>query len=343
MQKRTLGKTGMKISVIGFGGIAIQRLSGEQAKDLAEEALDAGITFFDTAQGYGDSEVKIGEGIRKRRKEVVLATKSPCRTTKQARSHVEQALRRLNTDWIDLYQLHHVSKSHELKEVLAPRGALEGLVRLKREGKIRHIGITGHNADLLEKSLKESEELETVQFPFNIIEDGKRERALLKTAKRRNIGTIAMKPLAGGVIPEPELSLRWILGQGLDTVIPGMILSSEVKMNSEVGHKLRSLSEQELSKLRARVQPLENNFCRRCMYCMPCPNEIPIYFIQELGDKVKVAAVREMCQEMYARLEKNVEDCTECGECEEKCPYNLPIRDMLKEKHRLLIENRTAL
>jgi len=343
MQKITLGKTGMEISVIGFGGIAIQKLSGKQAKDLVEEALNAGITFFDTAQGYGDSEVKIGEGIRKRRKEVVLATKSPCRSTKQARSHVEQALQRLNTDWIDLYQLHHVSKKNELKQILAPRGALEGLVQLKREGKIRHIGITGHNADLLEKSLKESEELETVQFPFNIIEDGKKERSLLKIAKRLNIGTIAMKPLAGGVIPEPELSLRWILGQGVDTAIPGMILSSEVTMNSKVGHTFQSLSEQELSKLRAGVEPLKSNFCRRCMYCTPCPNEIPIYFIQELGDKVKVAAVREMCQEMYARLEKNVEDCTECGECEEKCPYNLPIRDMLKEKHHLLVKNRSTL
>ncbi|GAI60072.1 unnamed protein product, partial [marine sediment metagenome] len=181
--------------------------------------------------------------------------------------------------------------------------------------------------------------LETVQFPFNIIEDGKNERALLKIARKLGVGTIIMKPLAGGVIPEPELCLRWILQQEVDVVIPGMILSTEIKMNSSLGDKLRPLSPQELSRLKAKVKPMEQDFCRRCMYCEPCPEGVPIYFIQELGDKVKLAAVKDMCQEMYASLEKNAEDCTECGECEEKCPYELPIRKMLKEKHRLLLES----
>ena len=339
MQEEILGKTGLKVSVIGFGGIPIQKLSMGEAKKLVEEALNRGITFFDTAQGYGDSEVKIGEGIRKRRKESILATKSPCRSAKQGASDVEQALGRLKTDYIDLYQIHHVSKSYELEEVLAPGGALEALIAAKKEGKIRHIGITGHNPDLLSKALEQSDQLETVQFPFNILEDGKNERRLLKMARKLNIGTIAMKPLAGGVIPEPELSLRWILEQAVDTVIPGMILSSEVKINSKIGAELRALSPQELSQLKAKTAPLESNFCRRCMYCTPCPEEIPIYFIQELGDKVKVAAVKDMCQEMYACLEKNVEDCTECGECEEKCPYELPIIEMLKKKHRLLVKS----
>jgi len=339
MQKRTLGKTGLEVSVIGFGGIPIQKLPMREARKLVEEVLNTGINFFDTAQGYGDSEIKIGEGIKKRRKECILATKSPCRTFEQAVSHVEKALRRLKTDYIDLYQIHHVSKPHELEEVLTPGGALEGLIKLKKEGKIKHIGITGHNPDLLCKALEQSEELETVQFPFNIIEDGENERALLEITKKLEVGTIIMKPLAGGVIPEPELSLRWILQQGVDTVIPGMILPTEVKVNAAVGDKPRPLSPQELSQLKTKVEPLEENFCRRCMYCMPCPEGIPIYLIQELGDKVKVAAVKDMCQKIYGSLKKTVEDCTECGECEEKCPYELPVREMLEEKHRLLVES----
>jgi hypothetical protein len=339
MQRRTLGKTGLEVSVIGFGGIPIQKLPMREAQNLVEGVLIAGINFFDTAQGYGDSEIKIGEGIKKRRKGCVLATKSPCRTAEQAVFDVKKALHRLKTDYIDLYQIHHVSKSHELEQVLAPGGALEGLVKFKKEGRIKHIGITGHNPDLLRKALEQSDELETVQFPFNIIEDGENERRLLEMTKKLEVGTIIMKPLAGGVIPEPELSLHWILQQGVDTVIPGMILSDEVRINAAVGDKPRPLSSGELSRLKAKIEPLEKNFCRRCMYCMPCPEEIPIYLIQELGDKVKVAAVKDMCQKMYASLEKTVEDCTECGECEEKCPYELPIREMLKEKHRLLVES----
>jgi hypothetical protein len=339
MQRTTLGKTGLVVSVVGFGGIPIRKLSLREAQNLVEVALNAGINFFDTAQGYGDSEVKIGEGIKKeRKKEGILATKSPCRTAEQAVSHVKKALGRLKTEYIDLYQIHHVSKSHELEQVLASGGALEGLSKLKREGKIKHVGITGHNPDLLHEALEKSEELETVQFPFNMIEDGEKERALLEITKKLGVGTIIMKPLAGGVIPEPELSLRWILHQGLDTVIPGMVLRREVKMNASVGDNPRPLFSKELSRLKTQVEPFKENFCRRGMYCMPCPEEIPIYLIQELGDKVKVASVKDMCQKMYAGLEKTVEDCTECGECEEKCPYELPVREILREKHQLLIE-----
>ncbi len=338
MKRRRLGKTGLQVSVVGFGGIPVLRLSIKEGKRLVAEALNAGINFFDTAQGYGDSEIKIGEGIKGKREECILATKSPCRTAEQARSHVAKALLRMKTDYIDLYQIHHVTKPHDLEKVLALEGALQGLIQLKKEKKIRHIGITGHDPNLLQKAIEQSDHLETVQFPFNIIEDGRNERALLRTAKELEVGIIIMKPLAGGVISEPELSLRWILQQGVDAVIPGMILLSEVKANVKVGDNPSPLSPQELSRLRTAVEPLQENFCRRCMYCEPCPQGIPIYFIQELGDKVKVEAIKAMSQEMYAHLKKNVDDCIDCGECEEKCPYHLPIRQMLKEKHQLLVK-----
>ena len=336
MKKKILGKTNLEVSIIGFGGIPIQNLSMREAKGLIREVLDAGINFLDTAQGYGDSEVKIGEGIKGRREDCILATKSPCRNAQQARSHVEKALRRLGTDYIDLYQIHHVSKPYDLEQVLAPKGPIDELVKIKKEGKIRHIGITGHNPDLLQRAIEQSPELETIQFPFNIVEDGEPKRLLLNSAKKLNVGIIIMKPLAGGVIPEPQLSLRWVLQQGVDTVIPGMILSSEVRENATIGDEPLPLSSEELFRLKDAVKDLEENFCRRCMYCMPCPEGVPIYFIQELGDKVKVEAVKKMCQDIYSQLDKTVEDCTECGECEKKCPYELPIREMLKEKHKLL-------
>ena len=335
MEFRRLGKTALEVSVIGFGGIPIQKLGRKEARRLVGLALDYKINFFDTAQGYGDSEVKIGEGIEGRREECLLATKSPCRSFQQALEDVDAALRRLQVKVIDLYQVHFVNDSETLDQVLGPNGSLQGLKKAKEEGKINHIGITGHNPDVLLRAI-ENEDFETVQVPFNIIEDGPDERALLRTARKQEVGVICMKPLAGGVITEPELSLRWILAQSVSTAIPGMIQPGEVKSNALVGRTPLPLSEKELEKLKKVCHPLEENFCRRCMYCMPCPEGIPIYLIQELGDKVKVPQVRELCRDIYARQKVNVEACTECGECEEKCPYHLPIRKMLKEKHGLL-------
>ncbi len=335
MELRRLGKTDLEGQVIGFGGIPIQKLGREEARRLVGLALDYKINFFDTAQGYGDSEVKIGEGIEGRREECLLATKSPCRSFQQALEDVDAALRRLQVKVIDLYQVHFVNDSETLDQVIGPNGSLQGLKKAKEEGKINHIGITGHNPDVLLRAIR-NEDFETVQVPFNIIEDGPDERALLRAAKELEVGVICMKPLAGGVITEPELSLRWILAQSVSTVIPGMIQPKEVESNAIVGRAPLPLSEKELEKLKKVCYPLEENFCRRCMYCMPCPEGIPIYLIQELGDKVKVPQARELCRDIYARQKVNVEACNECEECEEKCPYHLPIRKMLKEKHDLL-------
>lgn len=338
MQKRILGKTGLEVSVIGFGGIPVQRLPMRQARRLVRECIDRGINFFDTAKGYGDSEVKIGEGVKGRRDACVLATKSPCRTADEALSHVKKALRGLKTDFIDVYQIHNVSKSFELEKILSAGGALEGLIQMRREGKIKHIGITGHNPELLQKAVQGTDEFETVQFPFNMVEDEEDKFSLIEMAKNLQVGSIVMKPLAGGVIPEPELSLRWILQQGVDTTVPGMILSSEVKENVVVGQNPEPLCSEEASRLKEAVKELKGGFCRRCMYCVPCPEGIPICFIQELGDKVKVKVgeIKNMSQDMYARLKKDVADCTDCGECENRCPYQLPVREMLQEKHTLL-------
>ena len=335
MEFRRLGKTGLEVSAIGFGGIPIQKLGRKEARNLVGLALDYKINFFDTAQGYGDSEIKIGEGIKGRRKEYLLATKSPCRGFQQALEDVDAALRRLQVKVIDLYQVHFVNDSETLDQVIRPKGSLQGLRKAKEEGRINHIGITGHNPDVLLRAIK-NEDFETVQVPFNIIEDGPDERALLRAAREREVGVICMKPLAGGVITEPELSLRWILAQGVSTVIPGMIQPDEVKSNALIGRAPLPLSEKELEKLKKVCEPLEENFCRRCMYCMPCPEGIPIYLIQELGDKATLPQARELSRDIYARQKVNVEACTECGECEEKCPYHLPIRKMLKEKHILL-------
>jgi len=335
MEFRRLGKTCLEVSAIGFGGIPLQKLGRKQARKLVGLALDYQINFFDTAQVYGDSEAKIGEGVKGRRRECLLATKSPCRSFQQALEDVGAALRRMQVKVIDLYQVHRVNDLEMLDEVIGPNGSLQGLKKAKEEGKINHIGITGHNPDVLLRAI-ENEDFETVQVPFNIIEDGPDERALLRAAREREVGVICMKPLAGGVITEPELSLRWILSQGVSTAIPGMIQPDEVKSNALVGRAPLPLSEKERQTLKKVCEPLEENLCRRCMYCMPCPQGVPIYVIQELGDKVQVPGVRELSRDIYMRQKVNFESCADCGECEEKCPYHLPIRKMLKEKHVLL-------
>ena len=338
MRYAYLGDTGLIVSVVGFGGIPLQRLPMRRARELVSEALRLGVSFFDTARGYGDSECKIGESASRWQLPTVIATKSYCRTAHEARRHVEGSLRRLKLESIALFQIHHVSRQQDLDRILAPEGALDGLVRLKGEGKLAHIGITGHNAQLLLEALSASRQFETVQFPLNIVECDEATRKLIAWCNKHQIGTIAMKPFAGGLIEQKALSLRWALEQGIDVVIPGVAASLELQENVRQGDKVPPLSREELHCLEQATVTLKGELCRRCMYCIPCPAGIPIHVVQELGDKVQlpVPEVQMLCREQYARMRNQVTECQHCGQCEQRCPYNLPVRAMLRHKHELL-------
>lgn len=219
IEKRRLGKTGLEVTVFGFGCIKFPHVSASQAAEALEHAIDLGVNFVDTARGYGDSEVKIGPVLRKRRGEVYIATKSGNRSAKGAREHLEISLRSLQTDYLDLWQAHWVCNNDVLEEVLAPGGALEAMVKAKQEGKIRHYGITMHRHHAAVRRAIESNLFETIMLAYNPLdEEGMAD--MITLAAQHDMGVIIMKPLSGGVLVSQKGAPRV---DGLDPVVAGTL------------------------------------------------------------------------------------------------------------------------
>ncbi|NPV27945.1 MAG: aldo/keto reductase [Firmicutes bacterium] len=328
MEYRNLGKTGVKVSVIGFGGIPIQRVDSSTARQILNRALDQGINFIDTARGYTDSEDKIGLVLRERRDECVIATKSMARTAEAMERDIELSCRNLQTDYIDLYQLHNIKDEATIKKVMAPDGALAALKKARQAGKIRYIGITSHRPGALIQAIKTGE-FDTVQFPFNPVER-EAEQTLLAVAREWRVGTIVMKPLAGGAFRNSQLALRWVLNQPITTAIPGMDSTEQVEMNAGVGDKPEPLTEEETQRLANETKEMGERFCRRCEYCLPCPASIDIPTMFLLDGYYTRYGLQTWARTRYRGLPAGIGDCLDCGECEEKCPYQLPIREMLQ-------------
>lgn len=332
MEYRPLGKTGLKVSLMGFGGIPIQRVSREEAKEIIDRAIERGINFFDSARAYTDSESKIGEAVKDKRDKIILASKTMARTYEQMKADIEKSLREFGVDYIDLYQCHNVKSQEELDKILAPGGALEALEDAKKEGKIGHLGITGHRAPVVVTALKTGK-FATVQFPFNFIERIGEEE-IFPLAREMNMGIIVMKPLAGGAFSKPELALRFLLQQNVSTIIPGMDSLEQVELNARLACEKQILSAEELEYLGKEAKEVGERFCRRCEYCKPCPQnlDMPIYFI--LHGYYERYGLPDWARERYQSLGVKADACQDCGLCESRCPYNLPIREMLKKVHR---------
>ncbi|MDD4239637.1 MAG: aldo/keto reductase [Desulfotomaculaceae bacterium] len=329
MRCRVLGRTGLQVSVIGFGGIPIQRVPASEAGSLIHRALDLGINFFDTARGYTDSEAKLGSVLRQRRNEAIIATKSMARTAGDMASDIRASLKAMGVDYIDLYQLHNIKNKAALERVLSPGGALTALQQAREAGLIRHIGITGHIKDFLLEALQ-IPEIETVQFPFNPVEsNGVRE--LLELSVQTETGVIIMKPLAGGAFSNANLALRFVLEHHVSTVIPGMDSLQQLEDNVKAGLHLLPLSAQERKVLEEETGQLGAAFCRRCEYCRPCRQGIDIPSVFLLDGYYRRYNLQEWARERYRGLKTTADQCIGCGECEERCPYHLPIREMLVE------------
>ena len=280
MEYRILGKTGLKISRMGFGGIPIQRIDAEGTKVLIHKLHDAGVNYIDTARGYTVSEEYLGYALEGIRQDFVLATKSMARTKEAMAADIETSLKNLRTDYIDLYQIHNPSPE-DLELVQAPGGALEALREAKSAGKIGHIGITLHPVNLFEKAV-ELDWVETIMFPYNIVETHG-EKLIAKCAEK-NVGFICMKPLAGGAIEDATLALRFLCAnENVTVVIPGMAEIKEAQQNIAAVENDAPLTGNELAAMDAIRKDLGTHFCRRCNYCAPCTVgiSIPAMFLME--------------------------------------------------------------
>lgn len=327
MEYVTLGKTGLKISRLGFGGIPIQRVDAETTKELMNALVEEGINYIDTARGYTVSEEFLGYALEGIRDKFVLATKSMSRTKETMAADIETSLKNMRTDYIDLYQVHNPSMA-QLEQVVGAGGALEALLEAKAAGKIGHIGLTAHDLAVFEKGL-ELDWVETIMFPYNIVETHGTD--LIAKCKEKNIGFVDMKPLAGGAIDDATLALRFICAnENVTVVIPGMYDVKEVKQNVAAVNDKTPICEEEMAKMEAIRKDLGKNFCRRCNYCQPCPQGVGISGAFLMQGYLRRYGLGEWAKGRYMAMPVKASACVECGLCETRCPYNLPIREMLK-------------
>ena len=324
----TLGKTGLKISRMGFGGIPIQRIDAQGTKELIHKMADAGVNYIDTARGYTVSEEYLGYALEGVRDKFVLATKSMARTKEAMTADIEKSLGNLRTEYIDLYQIHNPSME-QLEQVMNEGGALEALKEAQAAGKIRHIGLTAHSVAVFERAL-ELDWVETIMFPYNIVESQGEE--LIARCKEKNIGFIAMKPLAGGAIENASLAIRYICANdNVTVVIPGMAEEKELEQNLRACLDESPLSEEEKKEIARIREQLGSNFCRRCNYCAPCTAGINIPSVFLFAGYLERYDLGDWARDRYDSLAVKASACVGCGECETRCPYQLPIREMLKK------------
>ena len=328
MKTKRLGRTGLVVSEVGFGGIPIIPLPFDKGAAVVRHCYDRGITFFDTANAYRDSERKISRALAGVRDRVVLATKTLKRDREGTAQQIEESLAGLGTDHIDLYQLHHVSNKETLAQVTAPGGACEAVNDAIAAGKIRFLGITSHRVETaIEACLTDL--FSTVQIPFNFME---LEPAgeLFSVARQHDVGIIAMKPLGGGLLQRADLCFRFL--QQYPDVIPvaGVMSTAEIDEILALYASPRALSEADRVQMEEIRAGLGKRFCHRCGYCLPCEQEVKIPEAMIFPSVVK-RFQPAIAAEFMAEAMKSALGCSACGKCVERCPYDLPIPDMLKE------------
>lgn len=329
MERILLGKTGLEVNRMGFGGIPIQRVSEKQAVETVLHAVNCGVDFIDTSRAYTTSEERIGKALKQADKKVIIASKSMSQTADGVRKDIETGLKNLQKNFIDLYQCHYIKDEEAYKTVISAGGTLEGMLKAKEEGLIGHIGLTSHNQDLLLRVL-DDDIFETIMVCFSFLEPQAKEKVIPK-AVEKNVGVIAMKSFSGGVLSNPQLAIKYVLSQPGIVIIPGVEKKELFDENWKVyqgGYLLTDSERKEIEEIR---QKYDKAFCRRCDYCQPCSEEIPIqlilgtrYAIQRFGDAI-------LQKEWMQTGIENARRCSQCGECLERCPYDLPIPELIEE------------
>jgi len=330
LPKVPLGNTGDIVSILGCGTMWFRKLPQSAADESLNHCLDSGISYFDCARDYGDAEIKVGRAISHRKNEFFIATKTHARDANSAYREINESRSRLQVDQIDLLQLHYVNHQSEFDQIVSSGGALEGALRAQTEGLIRHIGITGHRPEKLAQWL-ESELFSTVLFHLNPTQPFAG-TTLLPTTRRLGIGTMAMRPIGSGVASDYRMALRYVRGHSPDVIVSG--LTSPAIVDSNIKALEEEVTATEFSALQAKADSIGNNGCRRCNYCeCPVGIEIPDTLIAE--PYWAASLMSEQGRNIWAEATGPIHSCADYEPCkttplcEQPCPYNLPIRDII--------------
>ncbi len=326
MRQITLGRTGITTPQNAFGALPIQRVSMEEAVRLLHRAYEGGMTFYDTARGYTDSEVKVGAAFDGMRDKVFISTKTHCSTPEVFKRDLETSLKNLRTDYIDIYQLHMVPQCYRPGD---GTGLYECLEDAKRQGMIRHIGITTHRLPVA-MEIVESGLYETLQFPFSYLSADK-DIALVKACKEANIGFLGMKGLSGGLITRSDAAMAFL--EDYDNVLPlwGIQKMSELEEWLSYMDETPVMTEERRAFIEKERQELSGDFCRGCGYCMPCPQGIEIFNAARMTLFLKRAPVGPNITPAKQAMMEKIDSCINCRKCASHCPYELDTPALLKK------------
>jgi predicted aldo/keto reductase-like oxidoreductase len=314
------------VSKVAMGGIPIMRLDKIGAVKVVRDVINMGINFIDTANAYGDSEEKIGEAIRNyNREDIVLSSKSGARDKNTFAEHLDLSLKRLGTDYIDIYHLHGVSNEENLEKVMADDGAYQALDDAVRKGKVRHHAFSSHNIDIADKMLN-TRRFQVTQIPLNFIDS--EAESLLPLAKKLDIGFIAMKPLGGGLLDDAVLAFKYL--SQFDNVVPdpGIEKTGEMQQIVKILENPGILTDKDNKRIEALKKEMGSSWCHRCDYCQPCPQDIPISNVLLTKSMLKRLDHERAVIWCGSGIEK-ARECIECRDCVERCPYDLDIPELL--------------
>lgn len=323
-----LGNTGFTVNKNGFGALPIQRISKDEAARLLRKAYDNGITYFDTARFYTDSEEKIGYAMADIREKIIIATKTGATTAEAFWKDLEMSLGLLKTDYIDLYQFHNPSFCPKPGD---GSGLYEAMLEAKRQGKVRHIGITNHRLNVAREAV-ESGLYETLQFPFSYLASDK-DLEVVNLCKGAGMGFICMKALSGGLITDSATAYAYL--NQFDHVLPIWGVQRETELDEFISYQKEApvMTDERREKIRKDKEMLSGDFCRGCGYCLPCPAGIYIPDCARMSLYLRRAPLSVYLGDEYKEKMAKVKDCLHCGQCKKKCPYGLDTPTLLEKNY----------
>ena len=328
METIIFGSTGLKVSRQGFGGIPIQRITYDESTAILRRAYEGGILLYDTAHGYTTSQDRIGKALGAFRKELVFCTKAPVNSLEFIEDAINNSLKMLQTDYLDVFQFHNPPF---VPEPGAEDGFYDLLLKLKKDGKVKHIGITQHKYTLAKKAI-ESKNYEVLQYPFSYLSSDK-ELKLLELCVEQNMGVLAMKGMAGGLLTNAKAAFAFLRQYKNLVPIWGIEKMSELEEFLSFEESLPSISDAQKDIERDQAE-LSGSFCRGCGYCLPCPANIPIPMAARITFLLKRSVRESFITQEWQENMRRVDDCVNCGHCSQHCPYELDTPTLLKKEQK---------